>query len=59
MATAFTDIVKNGIPEDALPEHRIYENPLVKRYATKEMSFIFSPAMKFSTWRELWTALVR
>jgi len=57
MATAFTDIVKNGIPEDALPEHRIYENPLVKRYATKEMSFIFSPAMKFSTWRELWTAL--
>ena len=44
-------------PEDALPEHRVYEHPLVQRYATKEMSFIWSPAMKFTTWRKLWTAL--
>jgi len=26
-------------------------------YATKEMSFVWSPAMKFTTWRKLWTAL--
>lgn len=44
-------------PSDALPDHRTYEHPLVERYATKEMSFIWSPAMKFTTWRKLWTAL--
>jgi adenylosuccinate lyase len=44
-------------PEDALPEQRVYEHPLVQRYATKEMSFLWSPAMKFTTWRKLWTAL--
>lgn len=44
-------------PEDALPDDKIYEHPLVKRYATKEMSFVWSPAMKFTTWRKLWTAL--
>ncbi|KAL7566174.1 hypothetical protein ACA910_011249 [Epithemia clementina (nom. ined.)] len=44
-------------PNDALPDHRTYEHPLVERYATKEMSFVWSPAMKFSTWRKLWTAL--
>jgi len=45
-------------PEDALPDDkRVYEHPLVKRYATKEMSFVWSPAMKFTTWRKLWTAL--
>lgn len=44
-------------PEDAMPNQRTYEHPLVQRYATKEMSFIWSPAMKFSTWRKLWTAL--
>ncbi|KAG7356447.1 adenylosuccinate lyase [Nitzschia inconspicua] len=44
-------------PEDALADQRVYEHPLVQRYATKEMSFIWSPAMKFTTWRKLWTAL--
>eukprot|EP00586_Coscinodiscus_wailesii_P022541 CAMPEP_0172520752 /NCGR_PEP_ID=MMETSP1066-20121228/292180_1 /TAXON_ID=671091 /ORGANISM="Coscinodiscus wailesii, Strain CCMP2513" /LENGTH=498 /DNA_ID=CAMNT_0013303559 /DNA_START=149 /DNA_END=1645 /DNA_ORIENTATION=- len=44
-------------PEGALPDHQVYEHPLVKRYATKEMSFIFSPAQKFTTWRKLWLAL--
>jgi adenylosuccinate lyase len=44
-------------PADALPEHRTYEHPLVERYATKEMSMVWSPATKFSTWRKLWTAL--
>src|SRR6056300_935108 len=44
-------------PEDALPDNRVYEHPLLQRYATKEMSFVWSPAMKFSTWRKLWIAL--
>ena len=44
-------------PEDALLDNRVYEHPLVQRYATKEMSFVWSPAMKFTTWRKLWTAL--
>lgn len=34
-----------------------YSNPLLERYASKEMSFIFSPQHKFSTWRRLWIAL--
>jgi len=34
-----------------------YENPLITRYASKEMSYIFSPDSKFTTWRELWIAL--
>ena len=35
----------------------IYENPLISRYTSKEMSHIFSPDKKFTTWRELWIAL--
>jgi adenylosuccinate lyase len=46
-----------SFPDGALAEHQTYEHPLVQRYATKEMSFIWSPAMKFTTWRKLWTAL--
>jgi adenylosuccinate lyase len=34
-----------------------YQNPLISRYASKEMSFIFSEDYKFSTWRKLWVAL--
>ncbi|WP_313343038.1 adenylosuccinate lyase [Sedimentibacter sp.] len=34
-----------------------YENPLITRYASKEMSYIFSDEKKFSTWRKLWVAL--
>ena len=37
----------------------LYENPLVSRYASKEMSFIWSPQKKFSTWRRLWLALAK
>src|SRR5690554_5347606 len=34
-----------------------YVNPLTDRYASAEMSRIFSPAYKFGTWRRLWLAL--
>ena len=34
-----------------------YTSPLSERYASKEMQYIFSPEMKFRTWRRLWIAL--
>ena len=34
-----------------------YENPLVSRYASGEMSALFSAQTKHSTWRRLWLAL--
>ncbi len=35
----------------------IYENPLITRYASKEMARLFSSDVKFTTWRTLWIAL--
>ncbi len=40
--------------QDSLKE---YQNPLLERYASADMSYIFSPINKFSTWRKLWVAL--
>ena len=34
-----------------------YDNPLISRYASREMSQLWSPQRKFSTWRRLWVAL--
>ena len=34
-----------------------YVSPLSERYASKEMQYIFSPDMKFRTWRRLWIVL--
>lgn len=37
--------------------HEAYDNPLVSRYSSPEMSRLFSPQHKHSTWRRLWVAL--
>ena len=34
-----------------------YDNPLIKRYASARMGFLFSPQFKFQTWRHLWILL--
>ena len=34
-----------------------YENPLITRYASRQMSYFFSDDFKFKTWRRLWIAL--
>ena len=38
-------------------DYQGYVNPLVDRYASPDMSRIFSPQYKFQTWRRLWVAL--
>mmetsp|Transcript_10557 Transcript_10557/g.19781 ORF Transcript_10557/g.19781 Transcript_10557/m.19781 type:complete len:163 (+) Transcript_10557:89-577(+) len=35
----------------------VYENPLTKRYSSPEMSYVFSPDCKFTTWRKMWITL--
>jgi adenylosuccinate lyase len=37
--------------------HDVYQNPLNTRYASREMSAIWSEQRKHSTWRRLWVAL--
>ena len=37
----------------------IYESPLASRYASKYMLHLFSPDMRFQTWRRLWVELAR
>src|SRR5580658_3090688 len=38
-------------------QHTQYDNPLIARYSSAEMSELWSPQRKFSTWRRLWVAL--
>jgi adenylosuccinate lyase len=37
--------------------HDLYENPLLTRYASREMAALWSAQFKHSTWRRLWVAL--
>ena len=39
--------------------HNTYQSPLTSRYASPEMSRIFSDDFKFTTWRHLWLYLAR
>jgi adenylosuccinate lyase len=39
--------------------HDHYDNPLVARYASEEMSRLWSPQHKFRTWRKLWIELAK
>lgn len=40
-------------------EKSSYESPLAGRYASREMSFNWSPQKKHATWRRLWLALAQ
>ncbi len=40
-----------------MTSHDRYENPLISRYASAEMSRLWSEQRKFGTWRRLWVAL--
>nr|NIP83353.1 adenylosuccinate lyase [Gemmatimonadota bacterium]NIU79756.1 adenylosuccinate lyase [Gammaproteobacteria bacterium]NIQ59562.1 adenylosuccinate lyase [Gemmatimonadota bacterium]NIW37490.1 adenylosuccinate lyase [Gemmatimonadota bacterium]NIX48265.1 adenylosuccinate lyase [Gemmatimonadota bacterium] len=51
MDASLQERLESGGPETE------YRNPLIERYASREMSRIFSPAFKFGTWRRLWLAL--
>ncbi|SHG94797.1 adenylosuccinate lyase [Tepidibacter thalassicus] len=42
-----------------MQNYTTYQNPLIERYCSKEMSYIFSPESKFKTWRKLWIALAQ
>jgi adenylosuccinate lyase len=37
--------------------HDLYDNPLIGRYASREMAELWSPQTKHATWRRLWVAL--
>lgn len=38
-------------------EHLLYDNPLITRYASREMAELWGPQRKHATWRRLWLTL--
>src|SRR3989344_3630955 len=42
---------------DPNAKYNTYRNPLIERYASKEMTWIWSDQRKFAMWRRLWLAL--
>src|SRR5208337_3720001 len=40
-----------------MSNYDVYDNPLIVRYASRRMAWLWSPQVKFSTWRRLWVAL--
>ena len=57
LATFALNQTGNAAMNDARNDARNYDNPLIKRYASSRMSFLFSPQFKFQTWRRLWVLL--
>jgi adenylosuccinate lyase len=49
-------MVRISIQDGTMDPH-VYDNPLVTRYASREMAQLWGPQRKFSTWRRLWLAL--
>ncbi len=41
----------------SLPDANTYQNPLIERYASREMAQLWGPQRRFETWRQLWVAL--
>lgn len=39
--------------------HELYENPLIRRYASREMAELFSERRKIGLWRRLWLVLAQ
>ena len=40
-------------------DHEEYQHPIAQRNASAQMVKLFSPSMKFGTWRRLWLALAQ
>ena len=40
-----------------MSDYEVYDNPLIHRYASRAMARLWSPQVKFSTWRRLWVVL--
>jgi len=57
MATETIAPVTGPAAPSGSPPSAAYTNPLVERYASAEMSRIFSDAFRFGAWRRLWLAL--
>jgi len=41
----------------AIPASNTYQNPLISRYASREMATLWGDDRRFQTWRQLWVAL--
>ena len=42
-----------------MQDYNSYVSPFSTRYASKEMQYVFSANMKFTTWRRLWLSLAK
>ena len=49
----------SSIPNPSVQNHgeSTYQNPLIERYASREMAVLWGPERRFQTWRRLWIAL--
>src|SRR4249920_712576 len=47
----------NTCPSFRPMTHEHYENPLIRRYASADMSRLWGDQKRFSTWRQLWVWL--